>query len=70
MSISLFAAEEGHLKEVELSDVVAFELALLAYAKAEHGSLLEEINEKCELSDQVKEQLSKLVETFKETQSW
>ncbi|MFT5451858.1 MAG: F-type H+-transporting ATPase subunit alpha [Enterobacterales bacterium] len=70
MAISLFAAEKGYLKDVALNKVVDFEAALLAYSNAEHSALIAEINEKCVLSDEVSAQLSKLVESFKATQTW
>ncbi|PCJ47695.1 MAG: F0F1 ATP synthase subunit alpha [Gammaproteobacteria bacterium] len=70
MAISLFAAEKGFLQDVELNKVVAFEAALLAYSNAEHSELIAQINEKCELSDEVSSQLTKLVEAFKATQTW
>ena len=70
MAISLFAAEKGHLQDVELNKVVDFETALLSYANSENADLIAEINEKCELSDDVSAQLTKLVETFKATQTW
>ena len=70
MAISLFAAEKGHLQDVELNKVVAFEAALLSYANSENADLIAEINSKCELTDDVSAQLTKLVETFKATQTW
>ncbi len=70
MAISLFAAEKGFLQDVELNKVVSFESALLAYANSENSDLIAEINDKCELTDEVSAQLTKLVETFKATQTW
>jgi len=70
MAISLFAAENGYLKDVELNKVVDFEAALHSYASSEHQGLIDEINEKCALSDDVSDKLNKMLETFKATQSW
>ncbi len=70
MAISLFAAEKGYLQDVELNKVVNFEAALLAYAKAESSDLIAEINDKCELSDDISAKITKLVESFKSTQTW
>ena len=70
MAISLFAAEKGFLQDVELNKVVDFEASLLAYSNAEHSDLIAEINDKCVLSDEVSAQLTKLVESFKATQTW
>ena len=70
MAVSLFAAEKGFLKDVELNKVVDFESALLAYANSEHGDLMKLINEKMELSDEISAQLTELLEKFKSTQTW
>ena len=70
MAISLFAAEKGFLQDVELTKVVDFEAALLSYANSENSDLIAEINDKCELTDDVSAQLTKLIETFKATQTW
>ena len=70
MAISLFAAEHGYLKDVELNKVVDFEKALHDYADSEFADLMAEINDKCELSDEVSEKLTHVLETFKSTQSW
>ena len=45
MGVSLFAANEGFLEDIELNKVLDFESALLAYMNSEHGDLLGKINE-------------------------
>jgi F-type H+/Na+-transporting ATPase subunit alpha len=70
MAISLYAAEKGFLQDVELNKVVDFETALLAFANSEYGDLINLINDKKELSDEISAQLTELLEKFKSTQTW
>lgn len=69
-SLILYAAERGHLGDVELKQVLSFEAALLEYAHREHGDFLKQINEKGDYNDQIEGQLKAILETFKATQSW
>src|SRR5690606_27886807 len=70
MGMVLFAANEGFLQDVELNKIVAFERALLSYAKAEHSALLAKINEKGDFNDDIAAQLRAAIEKFKSTQTW
>jgi len=70
MAVSLFAAENGYLKDVELNKVVDFEKSLHDYADSEHADLIAEINLDCVLSDEVSDKLSSLLDSFKSTQTW
>ena len=54
----LFAAERGYLDDVELEKITAFETALLAFASAEHGDLMAEINAKADYNDDIVARLS------------
>ena len=70
MGVSLFAANEGFLEDVELNKVLDFEAALLAYMNSEHGDILSKINETGDYSDDIESQFRSALETFKSTQSW
>lgn len=70
MGLVLYAANEGFLKDVELNKVVAFEQALLSYARSENAALLDEINAKPDYNDDVAGKLKALIEKFKATQTW
>ncbi|GGG58715.1 ATP synthase subunit alpha [Pseudohongiella nitratireducens] len=70
MGLVLYAANEGFLKDVELNKVVAFEQALLSYARSENAALLEEINANPGFDDEVAGKLKALIEKFKATQTW
>ncbi|MDW5375901.1 F0F1 ATP synthase subunit alpha [Halomonas sp. HP20-15] len=70
MALSLFAANEGYLDDVSVDKVLDFESALHDYMKAEHGDLLDKINQSGDYSDEIKQGLKQGVETFKSTQSY
>nr|WP_299245103.1 F0F1 ATP synthase subunit alpha [uncultured Halomonas sp.] len=70
MSLSLFAANEGYLDDVEVNKVLDFEAALHDYMKAEHGELLDKINESGDYNDEIKDGLKSGLEKFKSTQTW
>ncbi len=70
MAIMLYAANEGHLKGVEINKIAAFEAALLSYAKAEFKDLVDLINGAGKFGDAEKNGLKDLLEKFKATQTY
>ena len=70
MGVSLFAANEGFLEDIELNKVLDFESALLAYMSSEHGDLLGKINESGDYDDDIEKVFSAALEKFKSTQTW
>jgi len=70
MGISLFAANEGFLDDVDLHKVVVFEQALHAFARSNYGGLLDKINETADYNDEIEAELRKAVEDFKAKGSW
>ena len=70
MGVSLFAANEGFLEDIELNKVLDFESALLAYMNSEHGDLLGKINESGDYDDDVEKAFRAALEKFKSTQTW
>jgi F-type H+-transporting ATPase subunit alpha len=70
MAVSLFAADQGYLDDVELSKVVDFEHALHAYMRASHGDLLDKINQSGDYNDEIEAGLRSAVEDFKATGTW
>ena len=70
MGVSLFAANEGFLEDIELSKVLDFESALLAYMNSEHGDLLNKINESGDYDDDIEKAFRAGLEKFKSTQTW
>jgi F-type H+-transporting ATPase subunit alpha len=70
MAISLFSAEKGFLKDIELNKVLDFEAALHSYMNNEQTELMNSINETGNYNDDIESQLKKAFETFKSTQTW
>ena len=70
MGLMLFAANEGHLQDVEVDKVGAFEAALLSFAHAEHGELMRGIVEGDVDQDEIGRGFGALIETFKSTQTY
>ena len=70
MGLVLFAANEGHLKDVELNKVNDFEASLLSYANSEHAALLAKVNEAGDYNDEIAAQYKAVIEKFKSTQTW
>ncbi len=70
MALSLYAANEGYLDDVEVSKIVDFEAALHSYARSQQADLLQLINETGDYNDEIQAGLKKAVEGFKESGSW
>jgi F-type H+-transporting ATPase subunit alpha len=69
-AISLFAANNGFLDDVELKKVVSFEAALHSYMKAEQKALMDKINETGDYNDDIAKSMRTAIETFKKTSTW
>jgi F-type H+-transporting ATPase subunit alpha len=70
MGVSLFAANEGYLKDVDLNKVQDFEASLLSYMNSEHADLMKRINEKGDYNDDIAAALKEALDKFVATQSW
>lgn len=70
MGLVLYAANEGHLKDVEVNKIGDFEAALLSFAHAEYGDLMSGIVESGDYSDEIESSFAELLEKFKSTQTW
>jgi F-type H+-transporting ATPase subunit alpha len=70
MAVSLFAANEGFLDDIEVSKVRAFEDALHAYMKSSHAELLDTINRELDYSDDIAAALKAAVTNFKANHTW
>ncbi len=65
MAISLYAANEGYLDDVELKKVVAFEEAMHAHIKSKNSDLLDSINADGDYNDEIAAKISAAIEDFK-----
>ncbi len=70
MALSLFAANEGYLDDVAVSEVVSFEAAMQVYVKSNHGDLIMQINRDLSYNDEVVGKLSAAIDDFKKNGSW
>jgi F-type H+-transporting ATPase subunit alpha len=70
MAVSLFAANEGYVDDVELNKVVDFEAALHSYMNSEHADLLNRINETPEYNDEVEQAFHSAMQDFKKNHVW
>jgi len=70
VAVSLFAANQGYLDDVEVNKVVDFENALQGYMKSEHGDLLDRINESGDYNDEIENALGAALEKFKSSHTW
>ncbi len=65
MALSLYAANEGYLDDVDVNKIVAFEAALHAHVKSNKQELLDQINESGDLNDDIEQSLKAVIEDFK-----
>jgi len=70
MALTLFAADQGYLDDVEVIKVVDFEAAMQSFVKSEHPEILEKMTETLEYSEEVQEGLHATLKSFKEKGSW
>ena len=70
MAVSLFAAEKGFLKDIELNKVLDFEAALHSYMNSEEAELMGNINASGDYNKDIEASLAAALEKFKSTQTW
>jgi len=70
MGVSLHAANQGFLDDLEVAKVRDFEAALQSYMKSEKADLMQQINDTGDYSDEIKKGIQSAIETFIKTSSW
>jgi len=70
MAVALFAAEKGHLKDVELNKVQDFEAALQDYMASNESALMDKINASGKYDDEVESALEAALTKFKDSATW
>jgi len=70
MGVMVYAADQGFLKEIEVSKIGDFESALLSYMKAEHSDLMDQINQSGDYNDDIAAGFKAALEKFVSTQTW
>jgi len=69
-SVSIFAAEKGYLKGVELKKIGDFEAALLSFMNSEHAELMKLINDTGDYNAEIEAELKAGLDKFVATQTW
>ena len=70
MGVMVYAADNGFLQSVEVSKIGDFEAALLSYMKAEHGDLMDQINQSGDYNDDIGAGFKAALDKFVATQTW
>ena len=65
MALSLYAANEGYLDDVDVNKIVAFEEAMHAHVKSNHADLLDSINASGDYNDEIAGKIAAAIEDFK-----
>ncbi|MFK8016948.1 MAG: F0F1 ATP synthase subunit alpha [Gammaproteobacteria bacterium] len=67
MALSLYAANEGYLDDVDERRIVEFEAAMLAFANDKYADLINSISANGDYNDEIAGQLKALLDDFKAT---
>jgi F-type H+-transporting ATPase subunit alpha len=70
MAVSLFAADQGYIDDVEIEKVLDFEHAMHGYMRASQTELMDKINESGDLNDEIEADLRAAIEDFKASGTW
>ena len=70
MALSLYAADNGYLDSLEVSEVIPFESALHALAETKYADVIAEINETGKYDADIANKLKAIVEDCKANQAW
>jgi len=70
MALSLYAANEGFLDDVDATKIVDFEEALHTYANSNASDLVKEINDTGNYNDDIASKMRATIEKFKSTSTW
>jgi len=65
MAISLYAANEGYLDDVDVNKIVAFEAAMHGHVKSKNGDLLDKINDSGDFNDEIEASMKAALDDFK-----
>ena len=70
MAVSLYAANEGFLDDVDVTKVVSFEEGLHAHMRSNHQDLLDSVSESGDWDDNIEAAFKKGIEAFKANGTW
>ena len=69
-AVSIYASNEGYLNDVPVEKIGAFEEALLAFMRSQHGELMSDIDRTANYNDTIEAGLKQGIESFKATQAY
>ena len=67
MALSLFAANEGYLDEVDIAKIIPYEKAMHEHANTKHQDLMTEINSKLDYNDDIAASMKVVLDEFKDS---
>jgi F-type H+-transporting ATPase subunit alpha len=70
MAVSLFAANEGYLDDVDAKKVVDFEAALHGYMNSSQKALMDKINQTADYNPEIEQALHDALKEFKASHTW
>ena len=70
MGVSLYAANEGFLDDVDFDKVVDFEESLHGYMRSNHQDLLDQVSQSGDWDDNIEAAFKKGIEAFKANGTW
>ena len=70
MAVSLFAANQGYLDDVDVKKVVDFEAALQTFLKSERPELVKTIDETGAYNEEIEQALHDAIKSFKASHTW
>ena len=66
MALSLFAANEGYLDDVDIDKIIFFEKSLHEFANEKYSELVNEINTNCDYNDDIAAKMKSLMDDFRD----
>jgi len=70
MAVSLFAADQGYIDDVENEKVLNFEQAMIGYMHASQAELMDKINASGDFNDEIEASMRAAIEDFKANGTW
>ncbi|MFT5705782.1 MAG: F-type H+-transporting ATPase subunit alpha [Oceanospirillaceae bacterium] len=70
MGLSLFAANEGFLKDIAISKIGDFEAALISFFNSDYADIMDKVNESGAYNDEIAATFKAGIEKFKSTSTW
>ncbi len=70
MALVLYAANEGHLKDVPVNKVLDFEAALLSFAGSEYADTMKHIDATGDWNGELEGKFKELITKLKASRSW